>query len=422
MDPLTGALIIVACLVASAFFSGSETALLRVRAHELEADIREARGPSAFAIRDLLGSTSRLLVTILLANCLVNILGPSVATALAVHWFGDPLGIIVSTVVMTVLILVFGEVLPKALAAAHPRRVSHAVALPLYLFHKALWPVHVVFDGIIEPFVRRMAGSADEGPHMTTVEDVLRLARAASAGQSEAHPDAHPLEIIGSAAGAANMTVMEIMVPRAEIVAFPAQIPPADLLEKVMEERYTRVLIYEGSIDKILGIVHLKDLIKLLSSEGGDVASILKPILRVPGRKPILRLLADMQRGFVHVAVVKDEFGVTLGLVTQEDILEEIVGEIRDEFDREELLTIRALPEGGYEALGRVKVVDFNRETGSDVPAERGDTLAGLIFNELGRAPRQGDVVRVPGYEFSVADVSGTRITQVRVRECADPR
>jgi len=422
MDPLTGTLIIVACLVASAFFSGSETALLRVRAHELEADIREARGPSAFAIRDLLGSTSRLLVTILLANSAVNILGPSVATALAVHWLGDQAGIIASTVVMTLLILVFGEVLPKALAAGHPRRVSHAVALPLYLFHKALWPVHVIFDRIIEPFVRRMAGTAEEGERMTTVEDVLRLARAASVSASDAHPDSHPLEIIGSAAGAASMTVMEIMVPRAEIVAFPVETLAPALLEKVMEERYTRVLIYEGSIDKILGIVHLKDLVKLLSSDGADVTSILKPILRVPGRKPILRLLADMQRNFVHVAVVKDEFGVTLGLVTQEDILEEIVGEIRDEFDRDELLTIRELPGDGYEALGRVKVVDFNRETGWEVPAERGDTLAGLVFNLLGRAPRKGDVVRVPGYEFSVADISGTRITQVRVRECADPR
>ncbi|MBM4336946.1 MAG: HlyC/CorC family transporter [Deltaproteobacteria bacterium] len=422
MDPLTGALIIVACLLASAFFSGSETALLRMRSHELDADIREARGPSAFAIRDLLRSTSRLLVTILLANSAVNILGPSVATALAVHWLGDQYGIVASTAGMTLLILVFGEVLPKALAAAHPRRISHAVALPLYLFHKALWPVHVIFDGIVDPFVRRVAGAAEEGPPMATVEDVLRLAREASAAQPDTHPDAHPLEIIGSAAGAANMTVMEIMVPRAEIVAFPKEIRPTELIEKVLEERYTRVLIYEGSIDRILGIVHLKDLVQLLSSNGTDLAAILKPILRVPGRKPILRLLADMQRGFVHVAVVKDEFGVTLGMVTQEDILEEIVGEIRDEFDREELLTIRELPEGGYEALGRVKVVDFNRETGWEVPAERGDTLAGLVFHELGRAPRKGDVVRVPGYEFSIADVSGTRITQVLVREQGDER
>jgi CBS domain containing-hemolysin-like protein len=210
------------------------------------------------------------------------------------------------------------------------------------------------------------------------------------------------------------------MVPRAEIVCFPVDINPAELLAKVMDERYTRVLIYEGSIDAIVGMVHLKDLVKLQSNGGGDLRQILKPVLRVPERKPILRLLADMQRNFVHMAVVKDEFGVTLGLVTQEDILEEIVGEIRDEFDREELLTIRELPDGGFQALGRLKVADFNRETGWEVPAQRGDTLAGLVWNALGRAPRKGDLVRVPGYEFTVADISGTRITQVRVKECTD--
>ena len=416
MDLFTGLVVIVACLALSAFFSTSETALLRMREHEIEADIREARGPSAFAIRDLLNSTSRMLVTILLANSLVNILGPSVATALAVHWLGDQRGILVSTGVMTLLILVLGEVLPKAFAAAHPRRVSHAVALPLYLLHRFLWPVHVMFDRIIEPFVRLLAGGDPEGRRVTTVEDVVALAREASAAQ----PDAQPLEIIGATAGAAEMTVKEIMVPRAEIVCFPVETPPDELLAKVMEERYTRVLIYEGSIDAIVGVVHLKDLVKLQSNGGGDLHTILKPVLRVPERKPILRLLADMQRNFVHMAVVKDEFGVTLGIVTQEDILEEIVGEIRDEFDREELLTIREMPGGGFQALGRLKVADFNRETDWNVPHQRGDTLAGLVFNALGRAPRKGDVVRVPGYQFAVADISGTRITQVRVTECSE--
>jgi magnesium and cobalt exporter, CNNM family len=416
MDFVTGVVVIVACLALSAFFSSSETALLRLRSHQVENEVREARRPSAFAIRELLDSTPRMLVTILLASALVNILAPSVATALAVRWLGDEKGIIVSTAAMTLLILVVGEILPKAFAAAHPRRTAHAVALPLYLLHKALWPVHALFDRIIEPFVRLVGGDDGEGERVATVEDVLHLAREAQAAQ----PDAQPLEIIGATAGAADMTVKEIMVPRAEIVAFPIDIDPALLLEKVMEERYTRVLVYEGSIDSVAGVVHLKDLVKLQGSGGGDLRSVLKPVLRVPERKPILRLLADMQRNFVHMAVVKDEFGVTLGLVTQEDILEEIVGEIRDEFDREELLTIRELPNGGYQALGRLKVADFNRETEWDVPAERGDTLAGLVWNALGRAPRKGDVVNVPGYEFQVADTSGTRITQVRVVRCSD--
>jgi CBS domain containing-hemolysin-like protein len=129
-----------------------------------------------------------------------------------------------------------------------------------------------------------------------------------------------------------------------------------------------------------------------------------------------------MQRGFVHLAIVKDEFDVTLGLVTQEDVLEELVGEIRDEFDQEELLTIRRLPDGSYRSLGRIKVLDFNRQTGWEVPAESGDTLSGLVFNLLGRSPQRSDVVSVQGYELSVADLSGTRVTEVRVVKCPEEK
>ncbi|MCH6562446.1 MAG: HlyC/CorC family transporter [Myxococcales bacterium] len=415
MEPVTYIAIIAVCLVVSAFFSGSEVALLRLRTHQLESDVEAAVGPGALAARELLRSTSRLLVTILLGNNLVNILASSVAAALAIQLLGVKNGILVATAVMTVLVLVFSEILPKAIAANSPRRVSYAVALPLYLLHQILRPIHVLFDRVIEPAVKRISGG-DEGEGAQTAEEVLRLARLARVDQ----PDGTPLGIIGAAAGAAEMTVSEIMVPRTEIAAFPIETPPAKLLEQVLEERYTRVPIYEESIDQILGVVHLKDLIKLVRSNGTELQDILKPVLRVPERKPILRLLGDMQRAFVHLAIVKDEFGVTEGLVTQEDILEEIVGEIRDEFDREELLTIRPLSDGSYQALGRVKVLDFNRETGWQVPAERGDTLSGLLFNLLGRAPRKGDSVKVPGYVIGAADVSGTRITQVSVKKCLE--
>ena len=415
MEPVTYIAIIAVCLVVSAFFSGSEVALLRLRTHQLESDVEAAVGPGALAARELLRSTSRLLVTILLGNNLVNILASSVAAALAIQLLGVKNGILVATAVMTVLVLVFSEILPKAIAANSPRRVSYAVALPLYLLHQILRPIHVLFDRVIEPAVKRISGGA-EGEGAQTAEEVLRLARLARVDQ----PDGTPLGIIGAAAGAAEMTVSEIMVPRTEIAAFPIETPPAKLLEQVLEERYTRVPIYEESIDQILGVVHLKDLIKLVRSNGTELQDILKPVLRVPERKPILRLLGDMQRAFVHLAIVKDEFGVTEGLVTQEDILEEIVGEIRDEFDREELLTIRPLSDGSYQALGRVKVLDFNRETGWQVPAERGDTLSGLLFNLLGRAPRKGDSVKVPGYVIGAADVSGTRITQVSVKKCLE--
>ncbi len=408
-------IVIFVSLAASAFFSGSETALLRLRTHDLEAEVKEARGPAAVAARDLISSTSRLLVTILLGNNVMNILAASVATALVIDLVGPKAGIPIATGVMTLLILVFCEVFPKAIAASHPWGVSRIVALPLYILHQLLRPLHALFDRVLEPIVRRITGGSAQEVALSS-EEVLRLARYAREGQEEGSP----LAIIGATSAAAEMTVAEIMVPRTEIAAFPYQTPPAELLEKVLEERYTRVPIYESSIDDVLGIVHLKDLIKLVRKNGGELMSILKPVLRVPERKAILRLLTDMQRAFCHIALVKDEFGVTLGLVTQEDILEEIVGEIRDEFDSEELLTIRKLDDGSYDVLGRVTVLDFNRESEWQIPAERGDTVGGLVFNTLGRAPRKGERVQVPGYGLLCVDVSGSRIVRVQISERSD--
>ncbi len=411
MEALNDVLVIVTCLFFSAFFSGSETALLRVRAHDLEEDLQHSHSPAPVAALSLLRSTSRLLVTILVGNNVVNLLAAALAASLAIRLVGEDAGVILSTITMTVLVLVFAEVLPKAFAARHPRRVVGVVALPLYLLHQLLRPVHLAFDRFVDPLVRRL-GAGSEGEPMSSAEELLRLARSQDQVESGVPT---PASIIGGVARATEMHAADIMVPRTEIFALPLETPPADLLEQLLEERYTRVPIYQESIDNVIGIVHLKDLIEAVRAGKQSLQGILKPVLRVPERKLILPLLADMQRAFAHLAVVKDAFGVTLGLVTQEDILEEIVGEIRDEFDREELLTIRTLSDGSHQALGRIKVLDFNRETGWDVPAERGDTLSGLVFNELGRAPRKGDRVCVSDYEITVVDISGARITELRI-------
>jgi putative hemolysin len=409
-------LIILLCLAGSAFFSSSETALFRLRSYDMDDEMKGESGPAGVAVRELTESTSRLLVTILLGNNIVNILGASVASALAVKLLGLELGITVSTIVMTMLVLIACEVLPKAVAARHPVGVARFVGLPLYLIHQSLRPVHKMFDRVIEPLVAKITGTGEADEPPPSIEEVLRVARIAREGHGQ--EEGSPLAIIGATSAAAEMDVSEIMVQRTEIVAFPVSSSPADLLEKLLDERYTRVPIFEESIDAVLGMVHLKDVIKLVNTNnGGDLNSILKPILRVPERKPILRLLTDMQRSFCHMAVVKDEFGLTLGLVTQEDILEEIVGEIRDEFDFEELLTIRKLPDRSFEVLGRVTCLDFNRESGWELPGERGDTLGGLFFNTLGRSPRRGDRVSVGAYDLVCADLSGSRITRLRVSE-----
>jgi putative hemolysin len=414
MESVTYLFILLVCLVGSAFFSGSETALLRIRGADLEEDVKRPKGPSVLAARELLHSIQRLLVTVLLGNNIVNILGAAVASVLAVRYLGDSWGIVVATAVMTVVTFLFGEVLPKAFAASDPKRVAYLVALPLYLLHQLLRPLHIVYDRFIDPYVERLAGGADSAPQMSSVEELMRLAR--SADTHTAAGD-RPLGIIAAAARAVDMTVADIMVPRTEVVAYSVDTATADLLQSVLEEGYTRVPIYEGSIDRVLGVAHLKDLVELVRDSKADLRRILRPALQVPERKRILELLTDMQNAFVHFAIVKDEFGVTLGIVTQEDILEELVGEIRDEFDRDELLTIREVAPGRYQALGRVKVRDFNRQTNWKVPAESSDTLAGLVFNTLGRTPRRGESIHVPGYEIVVADLSRNRVTQVQIIE-----
>ena len=417
MESVTYLLILLVCLVGSAFFSGSETALLRIPRADLDEDVKRPSGPSVLAARELLHSVQRLLVTVLLGNNIVNILGASVASMLAVRYLGDSWGIVVATVVMTVVTFLFGEVMPKAFAASHPKRVAYLVALPLYLLHQLLRPLHILYDRVIDPFIERLAGGPDTAPQMSSVEELMRLARGAEAQTSTGD---RPIGIIAAAARAVDMTIADIMVPRTEVVAFSVDTPPAELLKGVLEEGYTRVPIYEATIDRVLGVAHLKDLVELVRDSKADLRRILRPVLQVPERKRILELLTDMQNAFVHFAIVKDEFGVTLGIATQEDILEELVGEIRDEFDRDELLTIRQVAPGRYQALGRVKVRDFNRQTGWKVPAESSDTLAGLVFNTLGRTPRRGESIHLPGYEIVVADLSRNRVSQVQIIEKPD--
>ena len=276
-------------------------------------------------------------------------------------------------------------------------------------------PLHILYGRMVEPMVRKFAGSGGDSHPISGREELLRLAREATEEYDASAST--PEGIIGAAALAADLTVKDVMVRRPEIVAYPVTTPPAELLDEILKEGYTRVPIFDTDIDKVLGVVHLKDIVQLVRSdeEERNVQRLIKPTLKVPERKPILDLLGEMQRVFVHLAIVQDEFGITQGLVTQEDILEELVGEIRDEFDRHELESIRRVGDGRYQALARVKVTDFNRETGEQLETEEGDTLAGIVFNTLGRAPRRGESVRTNSYEIVVTDLTRNRVNQVQV-------
>lgn len=409
MSPLVYFLIIFVCIIVSAFFSGSETALLRLTEDQIDRDLKKKPNPGMLAAQVLIKSSSKLLVTILMGNNVVNILAASCASAVAVYYLGDEVGLLVSTVAMTAIVLIFAEVLPKAVAASNPRLVSYRVALPLYLIHKLATPFHILFDKCIDPLVRKIAGKGEDD--ILDAENILRMARNIDTHKS----DGTPMPIIWSAVQAANLTAEHIMTPNSKIFACSIKESPKNILDKVIERRFTRVPIFEGDINKIIGTIHLKDLIRQINDESLEIEDIIKPVLRVPERKSILELLAELQEKSIHMAIVKDEHGSTRGVVTLEDVLEELVGEIRDEFDSIELNSIKKVSTNVYDVVGTILVQDFNKETGWDLNAALGDTLAGLIFNTLGRIAKQNDKIKLTGYSLKVAKFRNNKIQVVTV-------
>ena len=245
---------------------------------------------------------------------------------------------------------------------------------------------------------------------MSTAESVLKMAEKLSPKRN----DGTPIPIIGLAAKAANLFVQDIMVSRTDLFSFSSKTTLKEAEEQLSLSRFTRALVYNGSLDDVLGSVHLKDLVRANNAgTKGSVESIVKPVLTVPEKMPILELLPKMQSAFIHIAVVKDSDGITQGMLTQEDVLEEIVGEIRDEYDQDELKRIKRLNESKFEVLGRVSIHDFYKESHWELPGEKSDTLGDIIFNNLGRYPVEGDTVEFAPFTIRVKQVSGNRLARV---------
>ena len=311
MDPITSALIIVLCLVFSAIFSGSETALLKLDPADLDEELSERGGPALAAVRELVRSSSRFLVTILLGNNVVNILAASVASALAVDYLGRDLGLVVSTVVLTLVVLIFAEIIPKAVAARSPRKVAEIAGMPLYLLQILLTPVYWLFTKLVEPLVRRLAG--EEKETQSTAEKMFRLARRLDTAD---HGTTSPESLVASAARLSDTRAADVMVPKSRIFSLPLSTPVDLALDEVMANRFTRVPVHRGDIDRVTGTVHLRDLVELSKHGGTNLVTIVKPVLRVPARTSLIDLLKTMQKRSIHLCIVKDEFSHTLGLVT----------------------------------------------------------------------------------------------------------
>lgn len=409
------AIAIIILLMISAFFSGSETALTaasRARMHALEKD----GDKRARTVNKLLANRENFIGAILLGNNVVNILASVLATSMFTALFGHGgLALAVATAVMTVLVLIFSEVMPKTYAIMRPDSVALNVARPISLVVKsASWIIRVI--QMIVNGVLRLAG-VGAAVNPLSAEDEIRGAIDLHAAEGGVGKDDH-LRLVG-ALDLKDLTVEDVMIHRKNIYMLDADLEPRQLIMKALSSPHTRLPLYRGEKEEIIGILHAKDLLRAALPLGGDVSKLdLDSILRkpwfVPETTPVQEQLSQFLSRGQHFALVIDEYGELQGLITLEDILEEIVGAIHDEHDVQ-VQGVRPQPDGSVNVDGWVPIRDLNRATGWDLPDEEAVTVAGLVIHEAQTIPEPGQSFVFHGYRFNVLRRQRNQVTGVNV-------
>ena len=416
---MAGLVILLLLIFASAFVSGSEASFFSLQPLDLELlEERKDRFTRYRLALSMLGAQERLLATILIANNLINVgivLLSTYITDSLVDFSGAPVvGFLFKVVFITLLLLLFGEVLPKQLGASRPLRYVHFAARPLYSFYV-----------LLAPFARLMAYSAQRlnerwAPHLDLSIDQIEAAIEITKEESSEHNEESNL-MIKRLAHYGTIDVSEIMRPRVEIFAFDQETPYPEVTGQVRKTGYSRIPVYEESLDKIVGILYVKDLLSHIDDDPSfDWKSLLRTPYFVPENKKLDELLWEFQTHSIHLAIVVDEYGGTCGLITLEDILEEVLGEIADESDANGEKLFTQLDAHTYRVLAKIQINDFCKylhRPDSDFDDLRGDaeTLAGLVLEQLGRFPRKGEVLHVGDLRLTIEAVNNRRIEQIKV-------
>jgi putative hemolysin len=407
--PLIG---IALCLLALAFTSAVEAALTAISRHRMNA-LQDEDSPRAVVVARLLSDPYRFKVTIRLID-LTAILIAAACTLLAtrtlpIAWqFG-------MLAVLLLVILVFCEALPRAIALHNVSDTARFLAGPMSLGATLLWPVAVVIGVLTSPIIRLLSGR-DTSQHPLVTEEELRLL--VNVGEEEGLIQPDEREMIEGIFSFGDTLVREVMIPRVDIIAIEETATIDDALDVVIAHGHSRIPVFQETIDHVVGILYAKDLLPYLRIGRRDI--VLQKILRqphfVPEAMKVDMLLKDLQTRRVHLAVVVDEYGGTAGLITIEDLLEQIVGDIQDEYDAEEP-EIQRVTDGELIVDARLLLEDLNDLTGLELESEESERIGGLVFEQLGRVPMVGDEVQLgEGVSISVLSVEGLRPRQLRLR------
>jgi len=408
-------LAIIGLLVASAFFSGSETALTgasRPRMHAME----QQGVASASVVNRLWQRKERLIGAILLGNNLVNIMASAIATSLFIRVIGEN-GVFVATLVMTLLVLIFAEVLPKTYAIHHSDRMALAVAPVLRFFVVVFGPVNHAIYLVVRSTLKIFGVDIGSPIGSEQSEEELRGAIDLHAGGSEEVRQER--QMLRSILDLGDVEVGEIVTHRKNVITVNADLPIDELIEEVLSSPYTRVPMWRGTPDNIVGVIHAKELFRAAKAaretdEPIEISKVYNRPWFIPDATDLLSQLQSFRQRHEHFAIVVDEYGEVLGIVTLEDILEEIVGDIADEHDVE-IEGVRQLKDGAIVVEGTVTIRDLNRQFEWRLPDEEASTIAGLVLHEARRIPEVGQVFVFHGFRFEILGRQRNQITSIKV-------
>lgn len=414
--------VILACLVMSAFFSGSETALTAVSRARIF-HLMQAGNKRAALVKALRDKKDALIGTILLGNTLVNIASAAIGTVLFVKIFGPEWGPVYATVVMTIAILIFSEVLPKTIAIHHAEAFALAVARPMNLIIRVLWPftklVRIVVWGILRLF------GVKESVQLSTDDALDAIRGAIDMHHSEGAVVKEDRDRLGGILDLSEREVREIMIHRKGVFSIDFSLEPEAIITEALNSNFSRIPLWHNEQENIVGIVHVRDLMKLVrEARIGVTREMIRQVAHRPWFVPETTSLAEQLQAFrskrKHIACVVDEYGAWLGIVTLEDIIEEIVGEIEDEHDPFGIADVIPYGDAAYKVAGTVTIRDINRQLDWALPDDNATTVAGLLLHEARCIPDKGAIFEFHGYRFTVQDKRANQLTELVIAPVVD--
>ncbi|MDR7869327.1 MAG: hemolysin family protein [Tissierellaceae bacterium] len=410
-DGLWKAVVLLICLFFSSLFSASETALMSLSKIRVKQMV-ENKEKGGEKVSKLLSEPSKLLTAILIGNNAVNIGASSLMTSLAIDAFGNT-GVGLATGIMTLLILIFGEITPKSLAAQNSEKVAVKVSGFVQFVIILVTPISFVLTRITNFMVKVLGGEIDNNQPFITQEELRTIV---SVSHKEGVLEGEEKDMIYNVFDFGDSQVNDVMITRTEMIAIDVDLSYEETIEVINREQYSRIPVYEDTIDNIVGILYVKDLLFLQIQN--DLEFNLRKYVRQPHftyeYKSTKELFSEMRENRIHMVVVIDEYGGTEGIVTIEDLIEEIVGEIEDEYDKD-IQEIDVIKEDEYLVNGNIKIEDLNDLIGIHLESDDFDTIAGFVIGIVDRIPEEGEEIEFENIKFIIENIDRNRIEKIRI-------